>query len=209
MNSSIMKTIRMLARRYPYKHAKRDAFRVLITTVLSQRTRDANTNKAAEQLFSMYQTPKQLSEAPLKRIEKLIRPSGFYRQKAKRIKKISKIICEKYNGRVPNDIEELVRLPGVGRKTAGCVVVFAFDKPAIPVDTHVHRISNRLGIVKTKTAGHTEQELMRLVPKRYWKSINTALVRHGQQVCKPRSPLCATCLLKKICSYASRQFRHR
>ncbi len=201
MEKNVEKIVNILNKLYPYNYHEEDPFFVLIRTVLSQRTKDVNTDKAAEQLFSVCKTPKQISSASLKSLEKLIRPSGFYRQKAKRIKDISRIILEKYNGRVPDKIDELVKLPGVGRKTAGCVLVFAFDKPAIPVDTHVHRISNRLGMVKTKTPDKTEQELMKIIQKRHWKNINTAFVAHGQTACRPRTPRCYECKLKSYCGY--------
>jgi len=178
-----------------------DPFRVLIATVLSQRTRDENTGKAAEALFKKYNTPKKLARARVTDIEKLIRPSGFYKVKARRVKEISKILLDKYNGRVPEDIESLLKLPGVGRKTANCVLVYAFGTPSIPVDTHVHRISNRLGLVHTKTPAQTEAALMKSVPKRYWLTVNELMVKFGQRVCKPIKPRCGICKLKKICRY--------
>jgi len=157
------------------------------------------TMKATRKLFAVYKTPKQIAEAPLKKLEPLIKQSGFYKTKAKRIKEISKIIFEKYKGKVPKTMDELVALPGVGRKTAGCVMVYAFDEPAIPVDVHVHRISNRLGWVKTKTPEQTEQALMKLIPKKYWIDVNEILVIHGQTVCTPISPKCSECKIRKYC----------
>jgi endonuclease-3 len=176
-----------------------DPFRVLITTVLSQRTKDANTGKASKALFAKYKTPKQLAGARLKDIEKLIRPSGFYKVKAKRIKQISRIIIEKYSGRTPKKMEELLSLPGVGRKTANCVLVFAYRQPAIPVDTHVHRLSNRLGWVKTKTPEKTESQLVKKIPERYWIDLNELLVTHGQSICLPQKPRCPICPIEKWC----------
>lgn len=176
-------------------------FYVLISTVLSARNRDEMTIKAVRKLFSEYKTPKQIAEAPLKKLEPLIKQSGFYKTKAKRIKEISRIIYRKYGNKVPDNMEELVNLPGVGRKTAGCVLVYAFEKPAIPVDTHVHRISNRLGWVKTKTPEQTEQELMKIVPRKLWIDVNEAFVIHGQTTCKPIRPICKYCKVAKWCAY--------
>lgn len=178
---------------------KNKPFYILISTVLSARNKDEMTIKATRKLFAKYRTPRQIAEAPLRKLEPLIKQSGFYKTKAKRIKGISKIILEKYDGKVPSNFDKLIELPGVGRKTAGCVVVYAFGKHAIPVDTHVHRISNRLGWVKTKTREQTEQELMRIIPKRYWMDVNEALVIHGQTTCTPISPFCSRCEIRKYC----------
>ena len=134
-----------------FSRGREDSFYVLISTVLSQRATDKTTYRISPLLFKKYRTPKQFVSAKTGDIEKIIRPIGFYRTKARRIREISRILVEKYDGKVPDDFEALIALPGVGRKTANCVLVYAFRKPAIPVDIHVHRISNRLGIVKTKT----------------------------------------------------------
>jgi len=179
--------------------SQEDPFYILISTVLSARNKDEMTIKATQKLFAKYKMPKQIAEAPLKKLEPLIKQSGFYKTKAKRIKEISKILLEKYKGRVPDDFDKLIDLPGVGRKTAGCVMVYAFNKPAIPVDTHVHRISNRLGWVKTKTREQTEQELMKIIPKKYWLDVNEVLVIHGQTVCAPISPFCSKCKIRESC----------
>ncbi len=160
-------------------------FRVLIATILSQRTRDENSNRAASALFEKYDSPQALSRAPLGKIERLVRPAGFYRQKAKRIKIVCKILLEKYGGNVPRKLEELLELPGVGRKTANCVLVYGFGIPAVPVDVHVHRLANLFGLVKTKTPEQTEMELVELVPKKYWLELNETFVRFGQRVCRP------------------------
>jgi endonuclease-3 len=175
-------------------------FYILISTVLSARNKDEMTIKATQKLFAKYKTPKQIANAPIKKLEPLIKQSGFYKTKAKRIKEISRILLEKYKGRVPDNFDKLMELPGVGRKTAGCVMVYAFNKPAIPVDTHVHRISNRLSWVKTKTREQTEQELMRLIPRKYWLDVNEVLVIHGQTVCAPISPFCSKCKIRRYCS---------
>lgn len=179
--------------------SKNSPFYVLISTVLSARNRDEMTLKATKKLFAKYKTPKQIAEAPLKKIEPLIKQSGFYKTKAKRIKEISKIILKKYKSKVPANFEDLLQLPGVGRKTAGCVMVYAFGKHAIPVDTHVHRISNRLGWVKTNTPEKTELALIKLIPRKYWLDVNEVLVIHGQTVCKPILPLCNECAVRNYC----------
>lgn len=188
---NIKSVIRRLEKCYSKSYSD-EPFKVLIGTILSQRTKDENTFRACENLFSVYKTPKDLAKADVKKIERLIKSSGFYKVKAKRIKKVSKIILEKYNGVVPNDMENLLSLPGVGRKTANCVLVYAFDKSAIPVDVHVHRISNRLGLVKTKSPEETEKDLIKKIPKRYWKKINHIFVEFGKNVCsaKPKCELC-------------------
>ena len=202
INSSMQtgKIVKALKKRYDWKRGhSSDPFRVLITTVLSQRTKDASTEKASSALFSKFKTPEQIAKADIRTIEKLIRASGFYKVKAKRIKQISRIIIENFSGRVPRRMDELLSLPGVGRKTANCVLVFAYRQPAIPVDTHVHRISNRLGVVRTKTPEKTETELMKRIPKRYWIDLNELLVTHGQNTCLPRKPRCSACPIAKWC----------
>lgn len=177
------------------------AFRVLIGTILSQRTRDENTDRACNALFSVYGTVQELCKAEVSDIEKLIKPVGFYRVKSRRIKEVAKLIEEKYGGVVPQDLDELMMLPAVGRKTANCVLVFGYGIPALPVDTHVHRISNRLGWVNTKTAEETERALRKLLPKRYWIDINELLVKFGQDICRPIRPKCSLCMIKSACSY--------
>jgi len=174
-------------------------FQQLIATVLSARNRDDQTAKVVEQLFPKYPTAESLALAPINDLEKLIKRTGFYKVKSRRIKEISQILLDKYNGKVPDTMEELISIPGVGRKTAGCVLVYAFKKPAIPVDTHVHRISNRLGWVKTKNPENTEIALMKLVPKKQWMLVNEVLVLHGQNICKPITPICSKCAINKYC----------
>jgi len=176
-------------------------FRILIATILSARTKDENTTKAADKLFKLYGTPQKLAKAKAKDIEKVIKSVGFYHVKSKRIIEVANIILTKYHGKVPADIDKLVEIPGVGRKTANCVLVYAFEKPAIPVDTHVHRISNRLGLVDTKTPEETEMELRKKIPKKYWLPINNTFVMYGQNICKPISPMCTVCKIKNSCNY--------
>ncbi len=170
-----------------------DPFRVLIATILSQRTRDENTGKASRALFAKYATPAAIEGAPLADLKRLIRPCGFYNQKARVLKETCRALRERHGGRVPDALDELLALPGVGRKTANCVLVYGFRKPAIPVDTHVHRISNRLGWVRTRTPEETEEALVRTVPRRYWLDLNEFLVRFGQEVCRPVGPRCGEC----------------
>ncbi len=184
-------------------------FKVLVSTVLSQRTKDANTARASAQLFSRLATPKKIASARLKQIERLIRPSGFYKTKARYIKGLSKQLLANFNGKVPDSLEELLSLKGVGRKTANCVLVYGFRKPAVPVDTHVHRISNRIGLVKTKNPGQTETELMKTVPKRHWIELNGLMVKFGQQICLPRNPRCGICKLAAQCDYFENVFSER
>ncbi len=176
-------------------------FSILIGTILSARTKDETTTKVVNALFSKYKNAKSLANAKLKDVEKIIKSIGFYHIKAKRIIEVSKIINSKYKGKVPDNLEKLVELPGVGRKTANCVLVYGFDKPAIPVDIHVHRISNRLGLVETKTPEETELELMKKIPEKFWLEINDTFVMYGQNICKPISPMCNVCKIKKICKF--------
>ncbi len=183
-----------------------DPFRVLISTVLSHRTKDPTTAAASSRLFARYPDPPSLSEANTRTISSLIRPVGFYKTKAKTVKRIARIILSEYKGRVPEDMEELLKLPSVGRKTANCVLVYGFNRPAIPVDTHVHRIFNRLGVVQTKTPEATEMELVRIVDKQDWLPLNDVFVKFGQQVCKPIGPRCPVCPLKDRCKYYKETF---
>ncbi|MDH5431459.1 MAG: endonuclease III [Nitrosopumilus sp.] len=181
--------------------AETGPFSILIGTILSARTKDEATTKAVKKLFSIYKNPKQLSKARVKDVEKIIKSIGFFHVKSKRIIEVAEIIDKKYKGKVPEDLDTLVQLPGVGRKTANCVLVYAFEKPAIPVDIHVHRISNRLGLVETKNPEETEQELMKKIPKKFWIDINDTFVMYGQNICKPISPMCDVCKIKKDCKF--------
>jgi endonuclease III len=177
-----------------------DPFFVLISTVMSHRTRDDVTYPAAKKLFERFSMPEEMVRAEVSEIETLIKDVGFYRVKAGRIKEISRILLEKYDGRVPDDMKALLELPGVGRKTANCVLAHAFLKDALAVDTHVHRISNRLGLVDTKVPEETETELKNIFPQRYWRHINLLLVKFGQNICRPIFPRCKICALDDMCS---------
>lgn len=181
--------------------AETGPFSILIGTILSARTKDEATTKAVKELFSKYKNPKELAAAKIKDIEKIIKSIGFFHVKSKRIIEVAQIIHTKYKDKVPEDLDTLIQLPGVGRKTANCVLVYAFEKPAIPVDIHVHRISNRLGLVDTKNPEETEQELMKKIPKKYWIDINDTFVMYGQNICKPISPMCTVCKIKNNCKF--------
>lgn len=180
----------------------RDPFKVLISCILSLRTKDEVTGAASRRLFQLSSTPEGLASLPVRKIEKTIYPVGFYRVKARRIRKIGREIVENHHGRVPDSIEELLRLEGVGRKTANLVVTLGYDKDGICVDTHVHRITNRWGLIKTKTPQETEFALRKILPVKYWKELNGMLVAFGQGICRPRSPLCSICRLDNFCAKA-------
>lgn len=199
MNS--VKPPRMTALRQLHDVEKGDPFAILIGTILSARTKDENTARVVRELFERYKTVDELAAAKARDVEKVIKSIGFYHVKAKRIIDVARIIKSRYGGTVPEDIDQLMSLPGVGRKTANCVLVYAFEKPAIPVDTHVHRISNRLGLVETKTPEETEIALVKKIPKKYWLEINDTFVMYGQNICKPVSPMCGVCKIKKLCRF--------
>lgn len=199
MNS--VKPPRITALRELHEAETGGPFSILIGTILSARTRDENTTKVVKKLFLKYKSARALSKAKVKDVEKIIKSIGFYHVKAKRIIDVASIISSKYKGRVPSSFDELLKLPGVGRKTANCVLVYAYEKPAIPVDIHVHRISNRLGLVNTKTPEDTELELMKKIPKKFWLEINDTFVMYGQNICKPISPQCSVCKIKNQCKY--------
>lgn len=181
------------------ERTRRDPFRILIGTVLSLRTQDKTTAGACERLFALADTPQQMLKLPEDAIVRAIYPVGFHRTKAQHILEISRILIETYGGRVPDDLDELLKLPGVGRKTANLVVTLAYQKPGICVDTHVHRISNRWGYIATRTPEQTEFALREKLPKAYWIDINDLLVTYGQNLCKPISPHCSICRLSPYC----------
>ena len=181
-----------------------DPFKILIGTILSARTRDEVTTAVIKALFSRFKNPDELSRANLSDIKKLIQKIGFYNVKASRLKEVSQLIIKKYNGKVPSNLNDLLTLPGVGRKTANCVLVYGFKKAAIPVDIHVHRISNRIGIVNTKSPEETENVLQKSIDKKYWIRVNETFVTFGQNICLPIRPKCNVCQLTKICKYYSK-----
>jgi endonuclease-3 len=180
--------------------SQEDPFQVLIGTLLSARTQDATTAAASERLFAAARTPKAMAALTVKRIERLIYPVSFYRHKARHVKATCRILVDKFHGRVPRTMEELLTLPGVGRKTANLVLILAFKSVKnICVDTHVHRISNRLGWVKTASPDETEQALYESTTPRWWPIINLYLVTWGQNVCRPVYPRCGECVISKWC----------
>jgi endonuclease III len=181
-----------------------DPFKILIGTILSARTRDEVTTAVIKALFSRFKNPDELSRANLSDIKKLIQKIGFYNVKASRLKEVSQLIIKKYNGEVPSNLDDLLTLPGVGRKTANCVLVYGFKKSAIPVDIHVHRISNRIGIVNTKNPEETENILQKSIDKKYWIRVNETFVTFGQNICLPIKPKCNVCQLTKMCKYYSK-----
>jgi len=178
---------------------KREPFRVLISTIISLRTKDNITAEASNRLFKLASNPKGMLSLKIPQIEKAIYPAGFYRVKAKTIKNICKELVKNYDSKVPDDLDELLKLKGVGRKTANLVITLGYNKPGICVDTHVHRIFNRLGYIKTKTPDNSEMELRKKLPKRYWIDINSFLVAYGQNICKPVGPKCDICKIESIC----------
>lgn len=181
------------------KESDRDPFLILISTLLSLRTKDRTTREAGDRLFAIARTPAAMLKLPLKKLERVIYPVGFYRTKAKAIHQICRRLIDEYGGVVPDSIDELVTLPGVGRKTANLVVTIGYGKPGICVDIHVHRISNRWGYIKTETPEESEQVLRGVLPKQYWIIYNDLLVPYGQNLCLPVSPRCSTCKLTELC----------
>ena len=178
-----------------------DPFRILISTILSHRTRDVNTSKASKNLFSVINSPQDLNELDLELLVDLIKPVAFYNVKARRLKQVSVELITEFNGIVPDNIDDLLSLTSVGRKTANCVLVYGFGLPAIPVDTHVHRISNRLNLVSTTDPDDTEFELNNVIPKKYWLNVNELFVKFGQTVCAPIKPNCNVCSFTNNCSF--------
>lgn len=180
-------------------------FQQLIATLLSSRTKDTTTIPIVKKLFKKYKTPDNFLNLKETALAKELYGIGFYRIKAKNILKLSQIIKDHYHGEVPKKLEELILLPGVGRKTANCILNYAFHQPAIAVDVHVHRISNRLGWVKTKTPEETENALAKVVPKNMWIKINMLLVGHGQTICLPQRPKCPVCPIRQYCVYGKQK----
>jgi len=176
-----------------------EAFRILISCLLSLRTQDKNTEIASRKLFEVADTPEKILKLPTEKLEKLIFSSGYYKNKAKTIKHVSEIILKDYNGKVPDTREELESIKGIGPKTANIVLAFAFGKNVLPIDTHCHRIPNRLGWVKTKTPVQTEIELGKILPEKYWKDFNGIFVQFGKTICVPISPKCSECPISKYC----------
>ncbi len=206
MREDIVKVVEILKKEVPeHPYKSKNPFHILIATIISQRTKDEVTYTVANRLFAKYPRPKDLKNADEEEIASLIYPAGFYRQKAKKIKEVARIIDEEYGGKVPDSIELLLKLPGVGRKTANIVLSRGYDKKVIAVDTHVHRIANRLGWVQTKTPEETEKALMKILPEKYWIEINTLLVMFGRTICRPVAPKCNICPIKEYCEFYKKE----
>jgi endonuclease-3 len=198
----VVRILRKEVRQWPLPaigHYVETPFTVLISCILSLRTQDKTTSAASERLFAIANTPKKMLAIPERVIKDAIYPVSFYRVKARTIHSICEQLIDRFGGEVPSDMEQLLELPGVGRKTANIVVTLAFQKAGIAVDTHVHRISNRLGYVKTKTPDDTEMALRKKLPRRYWIVFNDLLVAYGQNLCKPISPFCSKCKIAMYC----------
>jgi endonuclease III len=178
---------------------KPDPFRILISCLLSLRARDENTEKVSKQLFKVADTPKGIVSLPLKKLEKLIFSSGHYKKKSRALQKVSKKLIDDFNSKVPDTYEELISIKHIGPKTAKIVLAFAFQKDFIPIDTHCHRIPNRIGWIKTKTAEQTDKEIPKILAKKYWKDFNTIFVQFGRDICNPISPKCSICPINKYC----------
>ncbi len=198
----VIRTLKRLVRQWEEPivgHYKDDPFTTLISCLLSLRTKDATTRGASKRLFRLARTPRTMERLPTATIERVIFPVGFYRTKARTIRDVCRTLLERYEGRVPDTLEELLTIKGVGRKTANLVITLAFRKDGICVDTHVHRISNRWGYVRTKTPEQTEMALRARLPRRYWQIYNDLLVSFGQHLCHPTSPWCSRCPLARMC----------
>ena len=178
---------------------KPNAFKILIACLLSLRAKDETTEKISKELFKIADTPKKILKIPLRKLEKIIYSTGHYKKKSRILKSVSKELIDKFNSKVPNKKEELLSIKGIGPKTANIVLSFAFNKLVLPIDTHCHRVPNRLGWVKTKTAEQTEKELEKILPKKYWKEFNAIFVQFGREVCVPISPWCSKCPVNKYC----------
>ncbi|RKX85016.1 MAG: endonuclease III [Spirochaetes bacterium] len=203
--ANFFKTLRSIAAKvetptvFDFSYRDSTPFQILISTIISLRTRDPVTFSSSEKLFQHAPDPQSISKIDTDEISKLIYPAGFYKRKAINIKQISKILLDKYDGEVPRNLEALLELPGVGRKTANLTLGLSYGIPALCVDTHVHRIPNRMGWVKTKTPEKTEFALVKILPKKYWIEINELLVAFGQTICTPVSPKCSQCPFKHDC----------
>ncbi|MFZ5876884.1 MAG: endonuclease III domain-containing protein [Nitrospirota bacterium] len=202
---SVIAELRRVVRRWPtpavgvVAHETRDPFRILVSCVLSLRTKDATTAAASARLFALATTPHALSRLAPARIERAIYPVSFYRTKARSLRALSVELISRFHGKVPREIDDLLSLPGVGRKTANLVVTLGFGIPGICVDTHVHRIMNRWGYVATRSPDETEQALRRKLPREYWIELNDLLVPYGQFLCTPTSPFCGRCSIARWC----------
>jgi endonuclease III len=176
-----------------------DAFKILISCLLSLRARDENTEKVSEKLFAVADTPEKIIKIPIEKLEKIIFSSGHYRKKARVLQHVSNELIQKFNSQVPATKDELLSIKGIGPKTANIVLAFAFNQLVLPIDTHCHRIPNRLGWLKTKTPEQTEKKLEKILPKKYWREFNSTFVQFGREICQPVSPRCSQCPVEKFC----------
>ncbi len=202
----IEKIMKILEKKFPSStttlnnmRRKKDSFKILISCLLSLRSRDETTEIISKNLFNIADTPKKIIKIKTKDLEKIIFSTGHYKKKAKVLKQVSKEILKRFRGKVPNTYEELISIKGIGPKTANIVLAFAFNKNVLPIDTHCHRIPNRLNWIRTKTPEQTEKELEKILPKKYWKEFNSIFVQFGRSICQPVSPLCSVCPINKYC----------
>jgi endonuclease-3 len=197
----IRKTLRLIYPEVTTQLHYRTSFELLVATILSAQCTDKQVNGVTRDLFKKFNTPKDFAKIPLESLEQLVRPTGFFRNKAKNIKACAQALVEKYHGKVPETLEELVLLPGVGRKTANLVLGAAFGIPGIVVDTHVARISKRLEFTESKDPVKIERDLMKIIPKKTWSDFSLHLVYFGREFCTARKPICKTCPLIKLCPW--------
>ena len=204
----LIKVLKILEREYERWNAPvvtliaqhtNDPFKVLVSALISTRTKDETTAEACKRLFDVVKGPQDLLEIPIDELERLIYPVGFYKTKAKHLKELAEDLVQRFGKRVPDNFEDLISLKGVGRKVANLVLADGFGKPVICVDTHVHRITNRWGLIKTKNVEQTEKELMKVVPEEYRRLMNRLLVAFGQRICRPVGPRCDECPVSKYC----------
>lgn len=175
-------------------------FELLVAVVLSAQSTDEQVNQVTERLFNKYSTPEQMAALPVEQLEDFVKGVGLFRNKARHVKALSQILVERYRGEVPHSFEELVDLPGVGRKSANVVMAVGFGQPGLGVDTHVHRVSNRLGLVDAKQPHHTESRLKAQIPRKRWSKAHHLLISHGRTICKARAPQCASCPVESLCA---------
>ena len=203
--SDAIKIVELLKKAYPEASCSLDfetPFQAVVAVILSAQCTDERVNKIIPILFKRYKTPEDIINSSLEEIEEIIKPCGFYKNKAKNVLGYSKMIVEKYNGKMPETMEELVKLPGIGRKSANVIMLEAFNNPqGIAVDTHAKRIANRIGLSKEKEPLKIEQDLIKLIPKKYFKDVNHILVWHGRNICNARKPQCEKCPIRKYCEY--------
>jgi endonuclease-3 len=202
-----LKVIQLLSRsiKNPQTSLKyRNQFTLLTSVVLSAQCTDTNVNNVTKNIYKKYYTPKHFADLGIKKIKRMIKSIGLFNMKAKNLYNLSKILVDNYQGKIPNNFEDLINLPGVGRKTANVVLNAAFNKPTIAVDTHVFRVSNRTGLTKGKNPNQVEEQLLKILPVKYLKKAHHLILLHGRYICKSRNPLCATCVINKICLYKNK-----